>query len=309
MERTLEDLRERLSRAVKDPMQVIEIAVAALGTPTQAYNLVLGSTGDKQLAQDWRGILLLNRDQEKYRTSLREALASLFSREEQGNLTEIEKDGAEMTVETKGGAESRTKIDLLNAMARDYLTEWKDKLPSSPITNKELKHILRANTGVSPEMKLAYASRDFIENFEFRSSVVDLLYDELQIVLESARLFSAPSYQRLYLMECSFRARFEGWGRTYGYLVVFPILREARIHILARRQDWPDAADYQVQLRVGSLTQIKKYEGSAARHTNHAIILESQDHDTSLVLCKASADLGHVTIQTICSDDPRLLMP
>jgi len=97
MERTLEDLKERLARAVKDPTQVIEIAVAALGSPTRAYYLVLESMEDTQLAQDWRGVLLLHRDHAKYGMSLREALVSLFLREEHGNPVENQRESVKMS--------------------------------------------------------------------------------------------------------------------------------------------------------------------------------------------------------------------
>lgn len=78
MERDLEDLRTRMRRVLEDPKKVAEIAVAALSSPYNAYKVVLESTKDKQLAQDWRNTLILKRDQEKYGIKFLDELTSVF---------------------------------------------------------------------------------------------------------------------------------------------------------------------------------------------------------------------------------------
>ncbi len=79
MERDLEDLKARMKQALENPKKVAEIAVAALRSPYNAYKVVLESTKDKQLAQDWRNTLMLKRDQEKHRIDFLEELTSVFS--------------------------------------------------------------------------------------------------------------------------------------------------------------------------------------------------------------------------------------
>jgi hypothetical protein len=149
MERTLEDLRERLSRAVKDPMKVVEIAVASLGSPTRAYDLVLGSTMDKQLAQDWRGVLLLYRDQEKYGTSLREALGSLFLQEEYGNPVENQGESVKMSeamyvftlheneedFRIKGAVLARSILEAASILGGEFVKV--EELPMGSSTNRD----------------------------------------------------------------------------------------------------------------------------------------------------------------------------
>jgi hypothetical protein len=88
MERELKDRLGRAKRALSDPEKVAKIAVAALGSPTRAYNLVRQSLGDKQLAEDWSNLLGLRRDQDKFGITFEEVLSSLFSWREQEKLPE-----------------------------------------------------------------------------------------------------------------------------------------------------------------------------------------------------------------------------
>lgn len=78
-ERSLEELIGLVKPALQNPELVARVAVAALGSPTQANKVVLPSIKDEELTKAWRWLLVLARDSEKkYGVKFDEVLASIL---------------------------------------------------------------------------------------------------------------------------------------------------------------------------------------------------------------------------------------